>query len=95
MNTEFKYSQELIQAIKTLYPDYDKLLQLAENGSFFLKEYLQGSYLHGIPNEKVLTAITLEEIQAEARLNILKHRLYEKCCKEIQVFRENEMNDQN
>ena len=95
MFTSLKYSEELKNEVKALYSDYPKILELAERNSPYLKDYLCNSYFFAIPNDRVLTALSLEELQNEARLNKRKDRLFKMCYDEIQRYRENEMNDQN
>ena len=68
-----EYSSELIAELEELFPDYTEAIRLAKINSAYLKPYIQGSYLTAIHADKILTALSLEELQKEARL--IKRRI--------------------
>jgi hypothetical protein len=76
------YSEKFIKEVKECYPDSEKIHQLADEGSVLLGRYLDDSCGGGIPLDRVLTALTLEELQAEARLAKRKVNCYRMWCDE-------------
>jgi len=76
------YSEKLIKEVKECYPNYEKIHQLADEGSVWLGRYLYDSCDVGIPIDRVLTALTLEELQTEARLAKRKVNCYRMWCDE-------------
>jgi len=76
------YSEKLIKEVKECYPNYEKIHQLADEGSVWLGRYLDDSCGGGIPLDTVLTALTLEELQAKARLEKRKLNCYRMWCDE-------------
>jgi hypothetical protein len=76
------YSEKLIKEVKECYPNYEKIHQLADEGSVWLGRYLDDSCGGGIPLDTVLTALTLEELQDKARLAKRKVNCYRMWCEE-------------
>jgi len=74
------YTQELINEVKSLFPDYPEIIKMAENGDTFLGRYLDDSSSNGIPLDVVLTALSLEELQNKARFEKRKINLYKLWC---------------
>jgi hypothetical protein len=62
------YSPELVSELEELFPDYTKAIELAKNNSLLLLNYIEGSFLTSIFPEKIFAALSLEELQKEARL---------------------------
>ena len=71
-----EYSKELIDGIKEVYPDYPKILELAEKGSPILGKYLDDGILNGIPIMTILRSNSLETLKELARLQLKKRELY-------------------
>jgi hypothetical protein len=76
------YTKDLIQEVKELYPNSEKMIELAESGNAFLGRYLDDSSATAINIDRVLLATSLDEIQAEARLMKRKFNLYKKWCEQ-------------
>jgi len=76
------YSKELIAEVKELYPDYPEMHKHAENGDVWLGRYLDDASTGGMALDEILTATTLEELQAKARLKKRRVALYVKWCDE-------------
>ena len=74
---EKEYSPELIAELEELFPEYTEALRLAKTHSILLKNYLDGSYIKAIHVDTILTAISLEDLQKEARL-IKRKEAFEK-----------------
>jgi hypothetical protein len=76
------YTRELINEVKELYPNDHKMHELAENGNVFLGRYLDDSCSTGMSIDKILLAVSLDELQAEARKMKRKVLLYQKWCEQ-------------
>lgn len=76
------YSQQLIDEVKHIYPDDEKMHELAETGSVWLGRYLDDSSHGGIPLDDILVATSLEVLQEKARFIKRKIALYRKWCDE-------------
>ena len=76
------YSEKLIREVKACYPNYQKIHELADEGSVWLGRYLGDSCGGGISLDTVLTAVTLEELQDKARLAKRKVNCYKMWCEE-------------
>jgi len=74
------YTQDLIREVKELFPNSTAMHQLAEAGEAFLGRYLDDSSSTGMSIDKILLAISLDELQKEARLMKRKVELYKKWC---------------
>jgi hypothetical protein len=72
-----EYSPELIAELEELFPDYTEAIRLGKTNNPLLKLYIVGSYPPGISTDAVLTAISLEDLQKEARL-IKRRQAFEK-----------------
>jgi hypothetical protein len=75
-----KYSQEFINEVKELYPDYKEMYKLADEHAYFLGRYLDDSSGRGVPYDTVLTATSLDELQKYARNEKRKVQLYRQWC---------------
>lgn len=76
------YTRELINEVKELYPNDQKMHELAESGNAFLGRYLDDSCSSAMNIDKILLATSLEEIQVEARKMKRKVQLYRKWCEQ-------------
>ena len=76
------YSDKLIREVKECYPDYPEMHKLVDDGDAFLGRYLDDSSGGGIAVDTVLTALTLEELQAKARVAKRKTNVYRLWCSE-------------
>lgn len=76
------YTRELIAEVKELYPNDHKMHELAENGNVFLGRYLDDSCSTGMSIDKILLAVSLDELQTEARKMKRKVILYQKWCEQ-------------
>lgn len=76
------YTRELINEVKELYPGDHKMHELAENGNVFLGRYLDDSCSTGMSIDKILLAVSLDELQTEARKMKRKVILYQKWCEQ-------------
>lgn len=73
-----KYTQDFIDEVIKLYPDYPKMHELAINGNAFLGRYLDDSGATSIHMDRILLATSLDELQKEARVLKAKRELYNK-----------------
>ena len=76
------YSAKLISEVRACYPENTEIHKLADEGATFLGRYLDDSSGGGIPLDTILCAITLEELQAKARIAKRKILCYRMWCKE-------------
>ena len=76
------YSAALIKEVKELYPDSSAIHELADNGGAFLGRYLDDSCPRAMSLDEILTSISLDELQAKARIYKRKIALYAKWCDE-------------
>lgn len=76
------YSTELIAEIKAVYPDSPDLHEMAEAGNVMVGRILDDSSYGSVSVDDILTALSLEEIQAKARIIKRKSRVYGMWCKE-------------
>lgn len=76
------YSQDLINEIKEVYPDFPELHERAEKGSIWVGRILQDSIPNGITPEEIMAATDLEELKNKARIIKRKEKLYRKWLKE-------------
>ena len=76
------YTQELIDEVKSLYPESQEMIKHAESGSVWLGRYLDDSAPNAISLDRILLATSLEDLQKEARLAKRKVELYRKSCEE-------------
>lgn len=76
------YTQELINEVKELYPNSSEMHKLAETGNVFLGRHLDDASQGGFPVDTILLAISLEELQNQARDMKRKRELYGKWCKQ-------------
>jgi hypothetical protein len=74
---EKEYSPELIAELEELFPEYTEAHNSAKKHSLLLKNYLEGSYSVGFSADTILTSISLEDLQKEARL-IKRRQEFEK-----------------
>ena len=74
---EKEYSPELIAELEELFPDYTEGIRLAKTHSLWLKNYICSSYSVGFSADTILTSISLEDLQKEARL-IKRRQAFEK-----------------
>jgi len=56
--------------------------ELAENGNVFLGRYLDDCCSTGMSIDKILLAVSLDELQKEARIMKRKVLLYQKWCEQ-------------
>lgn len=90
-----KYSKELIDEVKELFPNSYDMLRHAEAGSEMLGRYLDDSSSNSISVDKILEAKSLEEIQTLARKAKRKVELCRKWGQEWDAQRELTANRQN
>ena len=76
------YSERLINEVRKCYPDNKKMHDLAESGNMFLGRYLDDSCTGKIPISQILSATSLEELQAKALLEERKLNCYKMWCDE-------------
>ncbi len=76
------YTQELINEVKSLYPNSTEMHKLAESGNAFLGRYLDDNSPNSISIKDVLLATSLDELQREARKMLRKVNLYQEWCKQ-------------
>ena len=74
------YPEDFKKEVKEVYPNSSDIHQLADDGEYFLGRYLDDSSGGGIPLDTVLTTLTLEELQKEARIEKRKINLYRRWC---------------
>lgn len=72
------YTKELIDEVKEMFPDYERMHELAESGSAWLGRYLDDSCVHCIHIDHILKATSLEQLVERARLEKRKVELYRK-----------------
>lgn len=71
------YPDDFKKELKEVYPDSKEMHDLADKGGYFLGRYLDdSSYGTGVSIDEILTALTLEELQAKARIQKRKINLY-------------------
>jgi hypothetical protein len=72
-----KYPQEFIGRCKAVYPTWTELHVRLERGDTFAGRYLDDArHAAGVSTNEVLSATSLEEVQAQARLADEKTALY-------------------
>jgi hypothetical protein len=76
------YTRELINEVKELFPNEQKMHELAESGNAFLGRYLDDCCLSAISIDKILLAVSLDDLQKEARQMKRKVNLYRKWCEQ-------------
>ncbi len=76
------YSEKLIKEVKECYPNSKKIQELADKGNVWLGRYLADNSVVGISLDRVLTALTLEELQTEAQIAKRKTDCYRMWCNE-------------
>ncbi len=76
------YTKKLIDDVKTLYPDYPVMHELADNGDVWLGRYLDDSSQGSVALDDILKATSLEELQEKARLIKKRKELYARWCDE-------------
>lgn len=76
------YTQDLIKEVKELYPNDEKIHQLADSGHVMLGRYLDDSSSGSVSLNEILLATNLEEIQNKARLIKRKIAVYRKWCEQ-------------
>jgi hypothetical protein len=73
-----KYTDELINGIKQLFPEQTEMIELAEKGDPYLLMYLKNSW-EQISHEEILTADSLDILKEKAKLIQEKVELYNLC----------------
>jgi hypothetical protein len=76
-----KYSDKLIEGVKTLYPEQKEMLELAEKGDSFLLIYLKQSW-EEISHEEILASESLDALKEKAKVIQQKKELYNLCISE-------------
>jgi len=76
------YSDKLIKEVKECYPEYKEIHRLADTGSVWLGRYLDDSSSGSIGVDRILTALSLEELQDIARREKRKVNVYKMWCEE-------------
>jgi len=74
--TKMAYTKELIDKVKELYPNSPEIIKAAEDGRDLLGLYLDHNSSSSIPNEDILNATSLNELQKRANIQIMKRELY-------------------
>lgn len=70
-----KYSFDFKKRCKDLYPEYNRLHELLDTGSLFVRDYLQDAC--GMINEdEILSAISLQDLKEKALIIKKKKGLY-------------------
>ena len=76
------YSEEFKKEVKEIFPNNEKINELLENGGTFLGRYLDDArYGIGITVDGILSATTLEEVQARIINHRYKEEIYGKWLK--------------
>jgi hypothetical protein len=70
------YTHDLIEEVKRIYPENEKIHKLAVSGSIMLGGYLQSGAELSISLGEILNADTLEELKEKARSLREKRSLY-------------------
>lgn len=83
------YSQKLIDAVKQAYPDYDRINELAQQGSVWLGRYLDDSSPRSISIDTILNATSLEQLKQLAQQYRQKLDVYTMWCEEDPRKQEN------
>jgi hypothetical protein len=73
-----KYTDELVNGIKSLYPEQPEMIELAEKGDPYLLMYLKNSW-EQISHEEILSATSLTELKEKAIIIQQKVELYNLC----------------
>lgn len=73
-----KYTDELINGVKKLYPEQKEMIKLAEDGDPYLLSYLK-SYLPKISHKEILLSSSLDELKEKAKIIQQKEELYNLC----------------
>jgi hypothetical protein len=73
-----KYSNNLIEGVKRLYPEQTEMIELAEKGDPYLLMYLKDSSQQ-ISHKEILSATSLEELKEKAKVIQQKEELYNLC----------------
>ena len=76
------YTQDLINEVKELYPNFKRMHELAESGSVFLGRYLDDSAQGCISIDDILQATDLEKLKEKAKELKRKKDLYAKWCEQ-------------
>lgn len=89
MSRFIKYSQELIEAVKEVYPDLTYLHIIASEGDPILGRYLDDNQTP-VTNKAILEAKSLEEVQELARQSQRKEKVYRMWAKEYSRHNSNQ-----
>jgi hypothetical protein len=73
-----KYTDELINKVKKLFPEQTEMIELAEKGDPYLLMYLKNSW-EQISYEEILSATSLDTLKEKAILIQQKVELYNLC----------------
>ena len=68
MTNTIGYSKELVSELKELFPEYTRAIELAEENSLWLKEYISDSFNKFIHPDEIMLATSLEDLQEKAKL---------------------------
>lgn len=71
-----KYKKEFIERVKSVYPDYKGMHELAEEGCELLGRYLDDNRKQGVDYNAVLAASTLDEVKEMAANIKAQNKLY-------------------
>lgn len=72
-----RYPDDFVVAVKTAYPNSTRLHELLDTGNVMVGRILDDSQSSGLSLRRILSATTLEELQADARAMQRKQELYE------------------
>ena len=72
------YTQDLIDEVKELYPNSNKMHHLAETGNVLIGRYLDDSSYGSVSLDEILNATNLNELKDKARILKRKRDLYAK-----------------
>ena len=73
-----KYTDELVNGIKSLYSEQPEMIELAERGDPYLLMYLKNSW-EQISHEEIFSATSLKELKEKAIIIQQKVKLYNLC----------------
>ena len=70
------YSEEFKARCKAIYPSCESLHKALEDGSEMVGRYLDDGYSNSLPLDTILNASSLEELQTQAKVEVIKNELY-------------------
>ena len=74
------YPESFKVKCKELYPTWDSLHRLLEQGNSFAGRYLDDARYSGVSLDEILNATSLDDLKQKARLGRAKEQLYAEWC---------------